>query len=297
MGYGREAIEERVHSYLLGFNRASVGLFAYVGLGFLLLRSWLGGIRFKSFLYIAAPLVTILLLDSFSRAALLAAFAGGLTLVLRLKVKRTLSLIVTAALGTAIILLVVADVSEWVERFAALFSREAFQRSTGGGRVRDWLLLLGFLGNNVDYLVFGIGFHRYSEYKMIGGPSLAAGHNMYVHTLGELGILGLAAFLVLWAILFVTLYRLSKRKTRGPLQPLICAAVFAIYVGLLVSGLSQETLYPQFTMYNVVPLLMTIFGVTIGTFRNVPAFVPGHEMGSDIDRLDLPAESPRYARV
>jgi hypothetical protein len=256
---------------LLGFIRPAVGLFAYAGVVMLFLYVWLKGRHALPLLLIGLPLTAVLLLDSLSRAAILAAMVAAIVLLLRLRARQSLTLVAAGVLGIAAILLFVSDVSPWLERISGLFSRAEFARSTGSQRVADWMRLLDFLGRNPKYLLLGAGFLYYGGYRLIGATENSAGHNMYIHTLGELGVFGAIAWLVLWTILGVALYRASRRLVLEPMRSLIAKVVFAFYVGLVVSGLSQESLYPNPAVYCAVMFCFTLLATTFGALTGGPA--------------------------
>lgn len=266
---GREAAisaEQRAHAYLLGFNRGSVGLLAFTGLVFLFLRSLIGKIGAKFFTYVGLAIVGLLLLDSFSRAAVLAMIVAVVTLILRLRVKHTATITVAVLIGGGAILLVAGDVGLWTERLTGLFSREAFARSSGGGRVEDWMRLLNHLAQNPAHAVLGVGFYRYAHYRDFV-TLYGAGHNQYIHTLGELGVMGLTTCLLLWATILRALDRLARSAAAASTQRMVGTVGFAFFLGLLASGLSQETLYPNPSMYNVSTLLMILTSATLAAYR------------------------------
>lgn len=257
---------QRVHAYLLGFNRGSVGLFAFTGLVFLLLRSLVGKIGAQLFTYVGLGLVGLLLLDSFSRAAVLATIVTVATLVLRLRAKHTVVILISVVIGGGAILLLAGDVGLWTDRLAGLFSRKAFARSTGSGRVEDWMRLLNHLGSNPGHAVLGIGFNRYWRYQDFV-VHFSAGHNQYIHSLGELGIIGLTTCLLLWATILRAFYRLARSAAAASPQRVVGEVGFAFFLGLLASGLSQETLYPSPSMYTVAVFLMTLTAATLAAYR------------------------------
>jgi hypothetical protein len=79
-----------------------------------------------------------------------------------------------------------------------------------------------------------------------------------------LGVFGLLAWLCLWTTHAVALRRLGRHRPHDKARELVRTVVFAYYVGLLVSGLSQESLYPNAPVYNVVLFIVTALAATFG---------------------------------
>ncbi|MBN1491892.1 MAG: O-antigen ligase family protein [Phycisphaerae bacterium] len=271
-GYIEEQARARdMHGWLLGFNRASVGLFAFLTLFLLLMRSWLGKMGGKVFLYLGLPLIVSMLLDSFSRAALLGAFTAFVVAIIRLKPKNTLSLVLAVGVGGLAITFMQADVQAWTERFAALFSEQAFRQSTGQGRIEAWMRLLAYLIGNPQYLLTGSGFYCYSYTYTQQAAAYSAAHNMYLQALSELGIVGLTLMLIFWTKLTVLFFRLARKGREDHYQHIACNVMLAIMLGALASGLSQETLFPAAQGFHTASLFMILFGATISTFCYAPA--------------------------
>ena len=53
--------------------------------------------------------------------------------------------------------------------------------------------------------------------------------------------------------------------------------MLAFLLGVLASGVSQESLYPIYTMYSSACLMMLVFAVTLATYQ--PAAMPVPSMG------------------
>jgi O-antigen ligase len=269
-GYRSASLEvaQRQNTYLLGFNRASVGLFAFAGIMLLILYGWIGEFRAKVMLAVGLPLMLLLLLDSFSRAALLGLFVAGSVAIVRISPRRTLTLVILSAVGLLALPVLVGDIQPWMERFVALFNAEAFRESTGGQRVADWTRLLRYLVASPLYLLVGIGFNGYIGYVDMGVTHNVAGHNMYVHALGELGVFGLVAYTALLAVLGAAIFRQSRDPGVPESVRLVAAVMLAFYLGILATGLSQESLYPNPTVYQASTMIMMLIGVSFGFARH-----------------------------
>lgn len=260
--------------FFLGFDRASNGIFAYLGVITVLLRAWMGGSAWRVIAFLAVPLMLLYLLDSFSRAALLAFLvAGGLAAML-IRSEHTMHGIATLAVAAVGAVFVGVDPTGWVERFAALFSREAFEQSTGQGRVQEWITVISFLLSNPQYLLLGAGFMNYKHLTDIGGATYDAGHNMFIHATGELGIVGLGLWIWLWSSMALVFYRQHKNYPQGHPGRLVCAVLAATVCGAIASGVSQESLYPNFSVYGAVCMMMGLIAASIGAFCRKPALVP-----------------------
>jgi hypothetical protein len=291
---------ELVHTFLLGFNRAVIGLFAYTAITLVLLRGWLGGKGWHVLMFALLPLYGFLLLDSFSRSAIIAIVVSLTVLGFRVGARRLVGLSFVLAIGGMVLVFLATDVRAWQERFAALFSAEAFRESTGAGRIESWQQVLGYLKGNPIFLIFGVGFYGYAAQfvRIAAVTRTSAGHNMYVHSLGELGVPGLTLLLILWTRLVQTFYRMGAGGNPDSEQQLVGRAMLAFLLGALASGVSQETLYPIYTMYGAASLLMFVFAATVAAYQAAPVPVPatlhaissawaqrGPELGYDARRV------------
>ncbi len=286
MGYIEErAGESDISSWLLGFNRASVGLFAFLGIFLLLMRSWLGGVGGKLFLYVCLPLLASLLLDSFSRAGLLATMVGFIVVVSRLKLKNTFSLLLAVGIGGFALSFLHADFQAWTERFAALFSEQAFRKSSGQGRLDAWGRLLVYLIGNPQFLLAGSGYLRYASTYGLQAGAYAAAHNMYLQVLAELGIVGLSLMLTFWIKLVTLFYRLAREGRDDHFQHVACNTMLAIMLGVLASGLSQESLFPSSNTFQIASLFMILFGVILSTFLYASLEQPGYASLAILDPI------------
>jgi len=301
--YGAQEIREDpelMHSFLLGFNRGTIGLFAYTGIMLVLLRAWLGGKGWHVLMFVLLPLYGFLLLDSFSRSAIVAIVVGLTVLGFRVGARRLVGLSFVLTLGGVILILLATDISAWSDRFEALFSREAFRKSTGAGRIESWLQVLAYLKNHPEFLILGAGFYGYAAHfvRIAGVTRASAGHNMYVHSLGELGVPGLTLFLILWTRLVQTFHRMGAGGNPDSEQQLVGRAMLAFLLGVLASGVSQESLYPIYTMYSSACLMMLVFAATVAAYQSAAMPVPsmdhttssvwarrGPELGYDVRRM------------
>ncbi|MBM3331458.1 O-antigen ligase family protein [candidate division WOR-3 bacterium] len=116
-------------------------------------------------------------------------------------------------------------------RSASILNRQ--QDPTLSGRTIRWTDTVQYVRSNPEVLITGIGWGM-GEMGIPGVPGNA--HNMYLQSLLEGGVLGLALYLML----LLTAFRLL----RGSLPDL--AGPRAAYAGLLVAGFTGEVLWPTF---------------------------------------------------
>ncbi|HEX7079610.1 MAG TPA: O-antigen ligase family protein [Gammaproteobacteria bacterium] len=151
------------------------------------------------------------------------------------------------ALGLLLALAVAAlevPIEETMQRQAAVF--EAPSAEALAGRDVIWQHRLQFLNDDKVRWLIGTGF----------GSAMATGsdaHMLYLHIVVEMGVLGLLAFIVFYASILHALWR------RLPYSRYFFLATAC----LLVSSLTQETLYPVPALGFTLPLYLIALAVTI----------------------------------
>lgn len=120
---------------------------------------------------------------------------------------------------------------------------------SAGRRLLMWIAAWGVINSSTERFVWGIGFTNFRwEYgKLIKLPFYTnAAHNAYLHIWTETGLFGLCLYL--WAYGAIFLFAVSHRKD-DPAAGLLAALV----VSMLITGMTQETLYPNeaFCNFNV----------------------------------------------
>src|SRR5918999_1160006 len=192
--------------------------------------------------YLGVAVVVGSVLTSLSRGGLLALFGVVALLafqparvMFRSRAQKRVALIVVA-LGAGVLLYAAFD--DLAARGESLFN----SREGGSGRANLWRASVtaweqhqvrglgygAFINESNDLLrrTPGVDF---SEYRLREGGQVA--HSAYLGTLAELGVVGLALFLLLPVSLFVTLRRAS-REAFARSDPLVVAASHALMVSL-----------------------------------------------------------------
>ena len=200
------------------------------------------------------------LLFSFSRSSLLALLVSGCALLFMerrdVRIDRWLAVTFAAVVGALTIAFLLApDFTEayflrlW---FTAtdLFARPEIWLS---GRWSNWSLLLNFLAEHPEKLLLGIGYGTLPHADVFGRT--VVGDNMYLSTLVETGILGVAAMGAFLATLIGTTYRISRSDDTT--ASLVGTWLFCFWVGQLAQMLSVDVL----TFWRVLPLYLGLLGM------------------------------------
>jgi len=203
---------------------------------------------------VAAGLAAVSLFLTLSRGALLG--LGVALLVAPLAVGRG-----RRAAALALVVLTIAGATTW---FVAVAPASAVNRIThpayGGGAGREDLWRVGW--RMVDnHPILGVGAGNFSvasihyllrpgatqRDKYIVGPSKEPAHNIYLTVLAELGVVGLALFIViLVACLRSVILAARAFAARGdPTMELLARALFIGLVGLLVTEFFSTALYSK----------------------------------------------------
>jgi O-antigen ligase len=165
-------------------------------------------------------------------------FICALVLVILYEMKQSKAAIITIAvacvslgayLGTS------EDFRDYLQRQES--STSSLNEDGLNGRTDLWKEHLSYFGEHPAAIIFGVGF----GYTFHGHSNNA--HMNYLHVLTELGIVGLIAFLAFfWALL----------KHLKPSQ-----MMFLTVIVLLITALTQETLYPNLAFTHFLGFLMS----------------------------------------
>ena len=124
-----------------------------------------------------------------------------------------------------------------------------FEGSSWESRLFGWRAFKEIISKDFSVLFLGVGFLNW-RYALSYKTLLYGGHNNYLSVLGELGIFGLIVFLWIWVK--VLYHSWSNRNVSDSFG----RAYFAIIVGLLISCVTQETLYPVYVMEGFLGMVM-----------------------------------------
>lgn len=104
-------------------------------------------------------------------------------------------------------------------------------------------------------LLLGTGFQNISIFL----PATGA-HNNYLQALFELGIVGFIVFILfLYAILNVL--RKTRNITSTPLGKLLAQDAWAFFIGILITMLTGETMWAQYSTFTLTGQIMVIIGI------------------------------------
>lgn len=241
---------EGVSSVFSG-NRAHVGVYFLISFA----TSVYAWMERKRRLHAVAAVVSILcLLTSGSRAAQLGAILFILLFILRSGSRKvTLWGIATIAGFGFFFKLIIAD------RAASSFavSQNVSIDLSTGQRLIIWVKSWEIITQSQEHFFFGIGYtnFRFLFNKLVDVPIYAnAAHDVYLHYWTETGLIGVSLFLIICGSMIA--YCWKKRKA----QPNLVYMGF-LTVGLMVSGITQETFVPCLAMGNVLTLYFLVMGL------------------------------------
>lgn len=248
----------------LGLNHLNSVLFMVVGLcaaGSLLHRGKLVKLSRTVWVAAAGLVMAFAMLSGEARSALIALPVLGILVVRRLRGAVLLGLLLVLGVVLAVALRIDPG-AQW----KGVWERRVATRLPSSGvphdlaqidevRPRIWKRTLRRLIERPDYLLTGTGFQNFYWLKIGAG----AGHNLYLHTLVELGIVGLTVFLrFLWL--------LYRRMAPGPESRDIEHAWVA-HLGrsallvIMILGFFNESLYPQRAIMGFMGFGLAYFAV------------------------------------
>jgi O-antigen ligase len=235
----------------LSYNYAHLGLFQLVTIGLLLgslkdSRAILSKIAYAILIGIG---IYVLMLSG-SRTGMIGTTIVGFVLFAYSKNK-------TSYILASLVILALLYYIGLPEVFERRFSVIAEADSTGAGRVRSWLQLGDFFHVSAINTIFGVGFMQFKFSSAIDIFHSNAGHNNFLNAYVESGIIGLLLFLNIVIAVFA---RLKKYKDSSPLN----LSMFAIWIGLVITCISVETLSVNFALTSFMGFLF----VTLGFIQN-----------------------------
>ena len=198
------------------------------------------------------------LLFSFSRSSMLnLAVALIAVLVLDRSRARLLDLI---GLTVASVLSMIAIGFFLAPGFARHYAVRAWYTLTEfevmlGGRMETWEAILDFLAANPWHAVFGVGF-KTLPYSAFVGENLIP-DNMYLSTLVETGLAGLAAMMFLNGAILIAAYRAARQDS--PEASFCGAWIFCFWCGQLFQMASVDVL----TYWRVLPIYFFVLALAV----------------------------------
>ena len=124
-----------------------------------------------------------------------------------------------------------------------------------GGRLETWQAILDFLAANPWHAVFGVGF-KTLPYSAFVGENLIP-DNMYLSTLVETGLVGLAAMMLLNGAILAAAYRAARQD--NPEGSFCGAWIFCFWCGQLFQMASVDVL----TYWRVLPIYFFVLALAV----------------------------------
>jgi hypothetical protein len=178
-----------------------------------------------------------------------AGFLCGLLMVLGYELKRSkTTLLVLAIIGFALSAYLVG--TDGFQRYAERQQSAATALNENGisGRTDIWQEHITYFEEHPLALIWGSGFGFNSH------ASENNAHNLYLHVTTEMGLFGLAAFLLVF-------WKIMPTLKRSP-------AMWLTVVSLLLTGLTQETFYPVLAFPGFLPFF---FSAAVAAVRTAAA--------------------------
>jgi O-antigen ligase len=230
----------------LSFNYAHLGLFQLVSIGMLMGFLETAKHRTKVFYLILILVAFYALMLSGSRAGII---GTAVVLVVHFSQTRVKGIYI-AMLTSALIVLAITGIPDiFLSRMSTTLDSDA----TGAGRVESWLHLTDFFNDSALNVIFGVGFMQF-RFSAIQFFHSNAGHNNYLNTYVETGMIGFIIFLMLLIVVFKQLRKNSKNS-------IYARNGLAIWCGIIVTCLSQESLSVVFAMQSFMGFLFFTLGV------------------------------------
>jgi O-antigen ligase len=196
------------------------------------------------FLYLSIALMSVCLILTFGRGAMLA-FGIGL-LIIAIARSRKFLWILLVSIG---ILLISPWSQVYIERFISGFQGQDLATQMRFGEYKDALTLIG------RYPLIGVGFTGAPDIDIYLGVS-----NMYLTIASNMGLLGLTTFCVL--IFSVLVY--AWQSTRG--ADVILIGLIAVLIEILVIGIFDHYFF-NIEFHHMSTLLWMYVGVLLATAR------------------------------
>jgi O-antigen ligase len=226
----------------IGYNHAYAASLILI-LTALWIHLWPQSSRFLLGLVMSLGTVATFLTGSRAGLAGSVLFFAAMVLIKR-STRMVAAVLALVPLAVVVLAVTEVDIGEMVQRQAALL--EAPSTESLSERDLIWRDRLEFLEHDKVRWLIGTGF----------GSATASGafaHNMYLHVIIEMGIVGLLAFG--WFFVFV----LRHLRANVPQQP----CYFVATLCLLFSSLTQETLYPVPALGFALPLYLMVLAIVI----------------------------------
>lgn len=158
----------------------------------------------------------------------------------------------------------------------AFFQYGPNAEGTGGHRYREHVAMLSYLKQNPYILALGLGANGYRRLAWEQAATMGFGHNVYLHTVCELGLLGLVLLAVwLWCATRMGVPASSPiRSASMSRRQEVAIVVLAMVMQRLFAGWGADTLFAVDGMLSPNVLFLGLLGISFSTYGHSPGVHP-----------------------
>ncbi|MBN8439063.1 MAG: O-antigen ligase family protein [Candidatus Accumulibacter sp.] len=265
--YDTDYLAGDVYRSFLGNNAATVGCISVVGI--------LLGVVVRETNKIAGRILVVLaiasLMGSGSRSDIIALILALIVWLMAFgRIRHLTNMAEIVLLGSVVMLgfLGMFDVYG-LERFLGTdLVGESAGTSDGtfAYRIFWWREVVSHLGNDFSHLVCGYGPNAFRMMSVYGVAPLSYGHNLYLHTLGELGLIGILLLLLFVFSAFFNIFFRKRNHQDRDVRLLIRIAAFLI-LQRLFAGLSVDSIFAVDNMIAMSALVLFIIAAAISVVK------------------------------
>lgn len=254
----------------LGNNAASVGMISFAGVLVGYISSSQGNRRIG---LLVASLAALSLLASGSRTDIISALAAFLlagVFVDRGLLVRAFAFLAVLAIP-ALLYFSIFDAGSLPYGLSRLLSTEIVgevvgdESGTFAYRLMNWVIILRYLFDNSITLIFGFGPNGFRMFSVLGVAPMGFGHNVYLHTVGELGLIGL--FLLTFWLGRVSLVAYMRRNDADAFGRPLIGALLLLIAQRMISGGSVDSIFAVDNMSVVTIWFLMFLGVALTFHR------------------------------
>ncbi|PHR28098.1 MAG: hypothetical protein COA36_07445 [Desulfotalea sp.] len=259
-----------IYRSYLGNNSASIGFIASVGILLSLLLAGYAKWKYKAILLFT--MASTALINSGSRTdsiTILICFAWALifpkSILIRFLVKKVIPVFLVII---SISWFAFGDTVEipGLTRLVNTNFIGQYHGTTDGTlnyRQIHWGIAQRYLFDNPEKNLFGFGVNGYRLLSVKGYGSMGYGHNTFMHTWVELGLIGLS-LLIVWLILLLHyLFSLANNKRSSPFARNLAIITLVLFSQRILSGLTIDTFFATDNMLTMNVFILFFFGFTL----------------------------------
>lgn len=262
--YETDYLLKNIFRAFLGNNAASVGCISVFGV-------LLGILIFKSKKNIARILILVALLSligSGSRSDIVGVIIALLMWLLIFGDAKKVIVVMKVSVALIAFLLLLPSIFD-LQGFDRLLKTDFLGEASGESegtfayRIYWWSKIYEYFMENTFYLLFGHGPNGFRMLSVTGITQMNYGHNLYLHMIGELGLIGLLIF-VSFLMRILVIFLLRHHCTNNTNHLLVSIAVFYI-LQRLFAGVSVDSIFAVDNMVamNVVFLFIMAAALSI----------------------------------